>query len=69
MIEVAYEPECLFNTMHVFSFHECGHKFKHKFRGHMADLIPSGGTVKGFKEVGYNKDLKDKDKSEMGRKR
>lgn len=55
--------------MHVFSFHECGHKFKHKFRGHMADLIPSGGTVKGFREVGYNRDLKDKDKSKMGKKR
>lgn len=35
----------------------------------MADLIPSGGIVKGFKEVDYNKDLKDKDKSEMGKKR
>lgn len=35
----------------------------------MADLIPSGGIVQVFKEVDYNKDLKDKDKSEMGRKR
>ena len=35
----------------------------------MADLIPSGGIVKGFKEVDYSKDLKDKDKSEMGKKR